>query len=153
MLSARVLRFAAVGLSGVPVNLGLLYLFADVVGIGANTSSVIAIELSILWNFVLNNAVTFSDRNQHAQASPVVRMVRYNLVGLVGLAIQFGMFVLLNKMVVRAMHLQELGPWKYGSQLAGIGAAMAWNFVSNFFWTWNQKPVAGMAAQEKAAFR
>jgi putative flippase GtrA len=151
VLSPRVLKFAAVGLSGVPVNLGVLYLLADVAGIATNTSSVVAIELSILWNFVLNNAVTFSDRNQHAQAGFFSRMARYNLVGLVGLAIQFGTFFCLNKLVARVMHVTELGLWKYGSQLVGIGVAMAWNFVSNFFWTWNQRPVGGLADEQEAA--
>lgn len=146
LLSGRVARFAAVGLSGVPINLGLLYLFAELCRLPPIASSALAIELSILWNFALNNALTFRDRNESARAAFASRMLRYNLFGLVGLGIQLATFVLVSKLITRALHLGAPGMWKYASQLVGIAAAMAWNFRSNFFWTWGQKSEAVLAA-------
>ena len=139
LLQSRLAKFAAVGFSGVFVNLGLLYLFAERAHLAEALASALAIELSILWNFFLNNSVTFRDRNADARSGFVARMVRYNLIGLVGLAIQLGIFLGLNSLLVRALHLQSIGLWRYPSQCVGIVIAMAWNFASNVWWTWGQR--------------
>ncbi len=154
--SPRLWRFAAVGFSGVFINLGMLFLFADVLhldqrvaeamqrplalfGVKSTLSSALAIEVSILWNFLLNNAWTFSDRNEQASAGFLARMVRYNVVSLVGLVIQLVAFVALSAMFVRLFDLDDIGIWKYPAQLVGIAVAMAWNLVSNFYFTWAQR--------------
>ncbi len=154
--SPRLWRFAAVGFSGVFINLGMLWLFADVLhvdervaaalkqplavfGVKSTLSSALAIEVSIIWNFLLNNAWTFSDRNAQASAGFLARMARYNVVSLVGLVIQLAAFVALCAMFVRMFELDDVGIWKYPAQLVGIGVAMAWNLVSNFYFTWAQR--------------
>jgi len=134
----RVLKFALVGFSGVFINLGFLWLFTERLKMGENLSSAIAIELSIFWNFVLNNAFTFRDRNQGARVGLGMRLFRYNLVSLLGLGIQLATFVALNALLLRVLHRPEIGRLRYASQCVGIGIAMAWNFASNFFWTWGQ---------------
>lgn len=145
-MTPRVLRFAAVGFSGVFVNLGFLWAFADVMKLDDVLASALAIELSIVWNFALNNAWTFRDKNEGAAVGLGARLFRYNLVSLVGLAIQLATFVTLKAAFMNFMQLSELGMWKYPSQLVGIAVAMAWNFLSNFFWTW--APSAAPAANE-----
>lgn len=141
VLSPRFITFALVGGSGVFVNLGALFVLADLLHFEEVYSSAAAIEISIIWNFLLNNFLTFKDRNATARVGFLARMLRYNLVGLGGLAIQLGVFVLLTNLAVRTWSLAEPGLWKYPAQLAGIGLGMAWNFYTNFFWTWRQKPV------------
>lgn len=148
LLSPRVIRFAAVGISGVFVNLGVLYLFADVLRFRDVVSSAIAIEASIIWNFILNNAWTFRDKNHLAKVGALARVFRYNLVSLVGLGIQLVTFILLTSAIVHLLALAEPGPWKYPSQLVGIGIAMAWNFFSNFSWTWAQDDPREPTAKE-----
>lgn len=137
----RVLRFGLVGVSGVVVNLGILAVLSDLLHIDDVVSAAIAIEASILSNFFFNNAWTFRDKNDGAQVSSTWRLVRYNLVSLVGLGIQLGTFILLTNAAMRAFHLDRPGIWKYPSQLVGIAIAMAWNFLTNFFWTWKQNEV------------
>lgn len=146
LLSPRVLRFAAVGFSGVFVNLGALYLFADVLDLRDWVGSALAVEVSIVWNFVLNNAWTFADKNTFAEASFSLRLVRYVLVSHVGLGIQLAAFVLLTGLITRTLQLPEAGLWKYPAQLAGIGLAIVWNFLSNFMWTWAQAAPAAAVA-------
>lgn len=141
VLSPRFLTFAMVGASGVFVNLGALFVLADVLDLEEVYSSALAIEISIIWNFLLNNALTFRDKNAFARVGFLARMLRYNLVGLGGLAIQLGAFVLLTRLAMQTWSLAEPGLWKYPAQLAGIALGMAWNFYTNFFWTWRQKPV------------
>lgn len=139
-LSPRLIRFAAVGASGVFVNLGALALLSDGLDLPDTPSAAAAIELSILWNFALNNAWTFQDRNAAARAGLLGRALSYNLLALVGLAIQLGCFVGMNSLLVHLLQLAEPGPWKYLSSLCGIALAMGWNFLSNFYLTWSQRP-------------
>jgi len=136
--SKRFVQFGVVGFSGVWVNLGALRLFADILRLPVVVSSGLAIELSILSNFILNNTLTFRDRNARARVGFFARMFRYNLVGLVGLALQLGTFVTLAWVIASNLDGPELGVWKYPCQLAGIVLGTLWNFASNTSWTWRQ---------------
>src|SRR5687767_6728594 len=107
LLSPRILRFAAVGFSGVFVNLGMLFIFADVLHVEDVISSALAIEISIIWNFLLNNAWTFRDKNELARVGFHSRMIRYNLVSLVGLGIQLLTFIVLTNSIMHALRLED----------------------------------------------
>ncbi|MBI2372481.1 MAG: GtrA family protein [Deltaproteobacteria bacterium] len=158
-LSRRFLKFAAVGLSGVVVNLGFLAVFADLFEIHANVSSALAIELSILSNFMINELWTFRDRTTEGRA--MGRMARFHLVALVGASAQWTVFVFGNlllfsflgtnpeqwlagapegffdRYILRAIYRPpDTGHLKYLAQFAGIGVSMSWNFLANFHWTW-----------------
>lgn len=135
----RLMRFAVVGLSGVPVNLGVLYVLADQLGWPVWLASPLAIQVSIIWNFLLNDSWTFRDKKAGARAGFFKRLYRYNLVSLVGLGIQWGTALGMNEFFMRTFELDVPGFWKYPAQLTGIGVAMAWNFLSNFYFTWAQK--------------
>ncbi len=166
ILSRRFLKFCTVGVSGVVVNLGFLWIFADLFRIHTNLASALAIELSVLSNFAINEAWTFRDRRN---GNAGWRAVRFNLVSLVGAAMQWSIFVALNLSwfvwlgasdviaeyigqvseggwlahVVHAVtQPPEVGEWKYLSQLIGIGAATFWNFLVNFYWTWRAPDVS-----------
>lgn len=134
----RFVRFGLVGLSGVVVNLAALHLFAEVLGWHRILASALAIEVSIVSNFLLNNAWTFSDRNAGAAVSPIVRGARYNLVALIGMGIQLAGFEAANQAVLVATGTDDPGPFIYPAQIFGIALAMGWNFVSNLRWTWAQ---------------
>jgi dolichol-phosphate mannosyltransferase len=135
----RVLRFGLVGVSGVLVNLAVFALLSDVLHIDDMVSLAIAVEASILSNFFFNNEWTFGDKNAAARVGFSARLIRYNLVSLVGMAIQLGSFRMITMLMMNAMHLDKIGMWKYPAQLVGIAIAMAWNFLTNFFWTWAQQ--------------
>lgn len=143
---SRVARFAAVGASGVVVNLGVLWALASWLGVREVLASAVAVEVSILWNFSLNNAFTYRDRNAAAAAGVAERLLRYNLVSLVGLGVQLGTFVLVRGLVVRGLHREALGVLRYPVQCLGIGLAMAFGFAGNLHFTWRQ----GRAAEEAA---
>ncbi|GEJ59395.1 GtrA family protein [Anaeromyxobacter diazotrophicus] len=145
---ARFARFVAVGASGVAVNLGALALLAGALRVREVVASALAIELSILWNFALNDAFTYRDRNAGASAGRAGRVLRYNAVSLVGLALQLGTFVLLRVLLLKALGRESLGPLRYLAQLAGIALATLWNFTGNLRFTWRQ---AGARAGEGAA--
>ncbi|MEM2506661.1 MAG: glycosyltransferase family 2 protein [Nitrososphaeria archaeon] len=58
----RVLKFVSVGLSGVVVNLGSLWLLVNLFNFPELYSAIFSIELSIINNFILNDFWTFKDR-------------------------------------------------------------------------------------------
>lgn len=58
----RVLKFVTVGLSGVIVNLGSLWLLVTFYNFPELYSAILSIELSIINNFILNDFWTFKDR-------------------------------------------------------------------------------------------
>jgi dolichol-phosphate mannosyltransferase len=123
----RFVKFCLVGLSGVLVNLGLLYLLTEFAGLYYLISAAISIESSIVSNFILNNFFTFADRRLPGAKSFVNRLLRFNLVSLAGLAINMGVLGLLTEVV---------GIYYLISQLFGIAAAILWNYLVNTWWTW-----------------
>jgi dolichol-phosphate mannosyltransferase len=126
--SKRMLQFCAVGSVGVVVNLGC---FTVLYGGGMNKflASPIAIEISIISNFLMNNAWTFSDgsRSDHI----VTRMLKFNLVAFSSLAVSYGLFVFLCIMLP-----DVLPQW---NQVVGIIPATMVNYGLNSSWTFRVK--------------
>lgn len=85
----RFFRFGIVGGIGVIVNFGLYTLLHDVVGIYDMIAVVIAVELSILNNFILNERWTFRDRAGRNFKVWLQRCLGFHLSsGLVALVVQ-----------------------------------------------------------------
>ena len=118
------LRFALVGASGTLVNLGA---FAVVLHSGLNkyAASAVAIEVSIVWNFLLNNYWTFRERKTRDRTR--IKGLKYNLVSLATLGVSFATFTLMSVLVPRLS--LEL------DQLAGIVPAVLVNYFLNSYWT------------------
>ena len=130
---ARFLKFGLVGGSGVLVNLGLLWVFTEQAGLHYVLSAVIAIETSIITNFLLNNFVTFSDRRPSGRKGFFGNMAKFNLVSLGGLLINLAILTLLTEVA---------GLFYMLSNLFGIAGATFWNFFVNNWWTWkDSKPL------------
>lgn len=125
----RFIKFCLVGTSGVLVNEGLLWLFTNVVGLFYLISAAIAIETSIINNFILNDVWTFRDRRTPGMTARLVRLLKFNLVSAVGIGINMG--VLWTCTEVLGIHYLI-------SNLCGIAAAMLWNFIINLSWTWRR---------------
>ena len=120
-------RFALVGGSGVAVNMLTLWLLHDELGFPLSRSSVVAISLAILNNFLWNNFWTFGESGIQAR-----RLAQFIVISLVGMAINLA---ILNIFFALGVHY-ALG------NLAGIGVATAWNFFANARWTWGAKRAA-----------
>ncbi|HET8538707.1 MAG TPA: GtrA family protein [Anaeromyxobacter sp.] len=133
---ARALRFAAVGASGAGVNLAALHLLAGVLGLPEVVSSALAIEASILSNFVLHDAITFRDRRAGARAGPAGRLARYHAVSAVSALLQFATFVLAGVALAHAAGRSELGPLRYAAQGVGVAVGFAWNLAGSARFAW-----------------
>ena len=123
----RFLKFCAVGLSGVLVNMGLLWLLTEMVGFPYLVSAAFSIETSVISNFVLNDYFTFPDRRLPKAKSFLNRLLKFNLVSLAGLAINMGILWLFT---------EAFGIYYLLSNLCGIAAATLWNYLVNTWWTW-----------------
>jgi len=123
----RFLKFCAVGLSGVLVNMGLLWLLTEVAGLFYLLSAAVSIETSIISNFILNDYFTFRDRRSPQVKSFLSRLLKFNLVSLAGLGLNMGVLWLLTEV---------FGIYYLLSNLCGIAVATLWNYLVNTWWTW-----------------
>lgn len=111
------LKFSIVGLSGVFVNMGFLWLFVEIFKFDKKIAGAISIEISIINNFLWNNYWTWKERRG---ISFLHRLIRYNIITLLTSAI-FNYFLYI--------FLLHLGINYLIAQLAGIALAVVINFV------------------------
>jgi dolichol-phosphate mannosyltransferase len=128
---SRLGRFAVVGLSGVVVDMGLLFLLSDpsMMGWGLTRSKLIAAELAIVNNFIWNDAWTFRDlaRDQWRLGQRLRRFWKFQLICLAGLLINT---VLLN------IQFNIFGVNRYVANAIAIAAVTGWNFWLNLKLSW-----------------
>ena len=127
----RFVRFGAVGLTGVFVDMLLLYLLSDpsTLGWGLTRSKVIASEVAILNNFLWNDNWTFGDisSTQRGWRPWLKRLLKFNLICLAGLVI--------NVLVLNWVFNFWL-PNRYVANLMAIAVATLWNFWVNYKLSW-----------------
>jgi len=120
-------KFLIVGASGVLVNLGAFTLLLHF-GINKYVASPIAIELSIVSNFLLNNYWTF--RWRKVEHGIRVRGVKFNVVSLASLVVSYTTFVGLSAA------FPTIAPQI--NQFIGIIPATVLNYFMNSYWTFKQ---------------
>jgi dolichol-phosphate mannosyltransferase len=128
--ATRFAKFCAVGISGVFVNMGLLWLLTNFAGFYYLFSAIFAIEASILSNFILNEIWTFRDRRAGGIKSIIGRALKFNLVCSIGVG--------LNMAVLYGL-TEFFGVYYLVSNLVGIAVATLWNYGLSNFWTWRRK--------------
>lgn len=83
----RCLKFYAVGAIGIAVQLGLLALFTRGFGLHYLAATALAVEASVLHNFLWHRKWTWADRPGTGAAATAMRLIRFNLAnGLVSVA-------------------------------------------------------------------
>jgi dolichol-phosphate mannosyltransferase len=140
--SKTFIKYSLVGLSGVAVNLGVFTLLV-MFGVNKYLASPVAVEISIISNFVLNNYWTFrwrkiSDRIQ-------IRGLKFHAAALVGMAVSFSTFVFLSLVFPRTPPQVH--------QLIAIAPAMLVNYFLNSYWTFRGiSPAVAPAAVPATTF-
>lgn len=127
----RMLKFCLVGVLGMAVNLGVLWGLTEYAGIYYLLSAIVAIEISILSNFLCNDLWTFHDRKKHGAYTWSKRLFMFNLISLPAFPMQ---------LVVMGLLKELFGVYYLLGAFIGILVVFIWNFVANSLWTWkNQK--------------
>ncbi|ELR97899.1 GtrA family protein [Gloeocapsa sp. PCC 73106] len=133
-LSARFVRFCVVGIAGVVVDMGALFLLSDplLFNLPVTISKIIASELGIIHNFLWNDSWTFRDiaRQQPGIGNKFKRLLKFNFVCLTGLIISVVVFYLLY---------HYLGLGKYLANFLAIAVVTFWNFWLHSKLSWRVK--------------
>lgn len=125
--SKTFLKFSVVGSTGVVVNLVSFTIFMNA-GLNKFIASPIAIELSIISNFFLNNFWTFSGRDINDKIH--IRGLKFNIISFVALAVSYSTFLILS--VVNPGGIPQI------HQAVGIVPATLINYFLNSYWTFKE---------------
>ena len=127
----RFLRFAMVGLSGVIVDMSLLFVLSDptMLGWGLTRSKLIASEAAIVNNFLWNDVWTFGDVSAHqwGLTARLRRFGKFQLICFAGVVLNT---VLLN-LQFNVLHMN-----RYVANAVAIAAVTGWNFWLNLKLSW-----------------
>jgi dolichol-phosphate mannosyltransferase len=125
------LRFGLVGLSGVFIDMTILYLLSDpsTLALPLTRSKILAGEIAICNNFFWNDAWTFADvsTRQMELHQRLKRFLKFNVICLAGLLINV---VVLNLVFNCLVHN------RYLANLVAIAVATVWNFWVNLKLSW-----------------
>jgi dolichol-phosphate mannosyltransferase len=136
LLESRFFRFALVGLSGVVVDMGLLFLLSDptTLGLGLTRSKLLAAEAALLSNFHWNDRWTFGDLvpEQRRAGATLKRLAKFQLICLAGVALNV---LLLN------LQFNLLGVNRYLANAVAIGVVTGWNYLLNRALSWRATEV------------
>ena len=131
LLTSRFVRFCVVGLSGVAIDMGLLWLLSDPLnlGWGLTRSKLIAAESAIVNNFLWNDVWTFRDLvpERRTLSGALKRLLKWNAICLAGLVLNV---VLLN------VQFNLLGMNRYLANAVAILVVTAWNFLVSRALAW-----------------
>ena len=122
-------KYGLTGLAGALVNLGSFQILLEL-GLHKFLASPIAIEVSIVSNFLMNNYWTFADRDMLGRKR--IRGLKYNLVALAALALSYATFVALS------IPFPQASPVLL--QACGIAPAAVFNYFMNSYWTFRPAP-------------
>jgi dolichol-phosphate mannosyltransferase len=125
----RVFKFGIVGLSGILVNMGVLYYLKEYVGLYYLLAGFFGIELAILNNFIWNDLWTFGQADDLKLSSTWHRLISFHAVSVGGLIINMGILYLLTSI---------FGVYYLVSNLIGILMGFLWNFFFNRRITWKR---------------
>jgi putative flippase GtrA len=120
----KFIRFCLVGFSGIFVDFGTTYLFKEIFKVQKYVSNAIGFTLAATSNYFLNHFWTFSTAN-----SRIVReFSQFFIIAVIGLGINTSIIWLLNgKLKVNF----------YVSKLVATIIVTLWNFLINYFFTFN----------------
>lgn len=123
----RFLKFCVVGTTGFSVNLGFFWLLTRIAHLYDLVALIIALEISILSNFALNDLWTFRDKRTGGLKALVVRAVKFNMVSSGAVAIYYAVYTPLTRL---------LEVYDLLALLFAVFVGLVWNFMMNFLWTW-----------------
>ncbi|WP_313693812.1 GtrA family protein [Halorarum halobium] len=123
----RIARFATVGASAAGVQTGLLWAFVEHGGVNYLVGAAFAIEITILLQYVLNNAWTFSASRHTGRGEYLRGLLRTNLVRGSAIPIQLGLL---------AAFVSWAGAGYIAANLGAILISGTYRYLLDARWTW-----------------
>jgi putative flippase GtrA len=118
------LRWLVVAVAFVGLNIGLLYVFVDLLGIPVLLATLVAAELGVLLRFVVNDRWVFGQSRITPQ-----RLWQYH----VAIAGSFTIWWIVTNVVV------FFGGHYMIASVVGMGCSVLLSIATNFFWIWTHK--------------
>jgi dolichol-phosphate mannosyltransferase len=127
----RFIKFGIVGGSGILVNMGFLWFFTEIAGLYYLISSVLAIALAMINNFIWNDRWTWRDRGEPGIKAYLSRIIKFIVVSSIAAYIgNLGVLWILT----HYFHVYYLI-----SNLIGIAVGTALNYSVNNIWTFKSR--------------
>ncbi len=133
--SSRMMKFATVGGSGILVNLAIFTSARNILfGTAGESnwtllgSSLLGDEISLVYNFLLNQLWTFKDSTNTDHL--FTKLMKFHVVALTSVVINNSILFLLHK---------GFGVPDVFAKFIGILCAFLWNYLVNVKWTWREK--------------
>jgi dolichol-phosphate mannosyltransferase len=127
-IPVQLVSFASVGAVGVLVHLSILWTGMALLALPFVVAQTSAVLISMVFNFFLNNALTYRDKQLHGWAW-WGGLVKFMLACGIGAASNVG---------VASYIYSDWGYWLF-SGLAGILVGLMWNYVTTSLFVWPQK--------------
>jgi len=121
------IKFSIVGVIGAGINTGFLWILTDLAGLYYLFSSVVAIEIAIMMQFMMNDRWTFRDRKTTDAGQFIKRIFKSNLWRSGGLAVNVGVLYLFTAYI---------GVYYLLSNIFGIICAFSLNYILESRLTW-----------------
>ncbi|MGM0447720.1 MAG: GtrA family protein [Methanobacteriota archaeon] len=126
-IAVQMRRFLVVGALTAGLQLALLWLLVDTAGLNYIIGATIAIEITIICSYVLNNAWTFRASRNTGISEYLIGLVKTNLVRGTAIPIQLGVLAA----------LVEWGGMMYLiANVIAIVVSGLYRFVLDSQWTW-----------------
>jgi dolichol-phosphate mannosyltransferase len=126
----RLLLYCVVGVSGVAVNLCILWIVNRRLQVDGVRALVFAISASMLSNFLLNNFITFGNRRRYGWQAILSGLALFVIICSVGAVMNFA---------IARFAFGRLGFNIYVADIVGIAVSTAWNFSLNREYTWKKR--------------
>ncbi len=126
-LAPRLRRFVLVGTIAAGVQMVLLWLFVDLVGMNYLLGALIAIEATIVLSYVLNNAWTFRKSRNTGTSEYLAGLLKTNVVRGTAIPIQLAILFAL----VEGLDLLYLAANGVAIVVSGV-----YRYVLDARWTW-----------------
>ncbi len=126
----RFVKFGLVGTWGFLVNMFFLWFLTEKVGVYYLFSSIVAIEISLLNNYVLNDLWTWHDRGKEGKKEYFKRMLQYHVSASAAT---------MTNLVVLWILTELFDIYYLASNIFGILCGTLLNFFINDRWTFKHK--------------
>lgn len=127
----KFLKFGIVGVSGMVVHFGVLYLLRDVVHINQFVANTAGFITAATTNYILNRIWTF--QSQEKQVG--IEYLKFFVISLIGLGINNGTLWIGGRLLP-----SWSDDWRfYILWIFAVGVTMLWNFFANYLYTFRKK--------------
>lgn len=125
----KLIRFAFVGASGAVINLLILWILTDFGHLFYLLSALIAIEISILWNFFFNTKLTFNYKFENMSFF-LDSAIKYHMTSFVGILINLSVLLSLTELINMNYIMSEI---------IAILLAFGVNYILSIKYIWLEK--------------